>query len=419
MSYGNKPKEIKHSQAALMIDDHLMKRVQSLSYSADLNSEDVYQLTDANAVEVVDADPSVSVSIDINEHGSINLQNILAGYRYQSDNTNTQDSGRVTATNLSDNPVDVMVFIKELTTGTAVTRALWFNNCYLDSISGTYQVDGFATESVALSGSNQTWFLNSYAGARVSIPRYVTTGELDTTLAVGSTTVYVTEDGVRLADTYWGQASDRDITAEGGKTFGSGRRYRLIYTNASNTFPTITAVGTPIGGVKEGEIEVTLWDSTRTATPGLGVASTAQLLRAQSVDYELSFDREDLKQLYTGTFHKGLNKINVTATVNVIDSDLEAWAISTGNIAGWNASTLSSMSLSDFQLMSKISMRIDIFNTKEYSSHNSTTLLKQIWFTNGKITSISDSRDVPGRGSQTLEIQFQDMYYMGTGRVGR
>jgi hypothetical protein len=156
---------------------------------------------------------------------------------------------------------------------------------------------------------------------------------------------------------------------------------------------------------------------------GVDCASFAKALRVQSIDYEISFDREDLKQLYTGLYYKGLNDINITATITAFDSDLEMWAITTGNYDDWTDGNTNAMTLTEFQSMNNLSCRVDIFNTKEYADHKAApwpdTLLKQIKFTGGKVTSVGDTRDVPGRGTQTLEITFTGVSYVGSGAQGR
>jgi len=440
VSYGNKPNEIRHPQAALLAEEYVCQRVQSLGYTGDLNSEEVNQLTDANIVEVVDSDPSVSITIDLNEFGSINILNQLSGYHsypshadtalyadgvLNADNTNSND-GTISHTTFGDVATDFLVSIKESESATASSRALWFNNCFIDSISGTYQVDGFATESVSISGASQRWFLNVWAGARIGIPDLVSgpAGHLDVTHTDGSV-AYLTEDGVLLSDTYWGQNATGDITGENGYSFGPSGRFRYIWVSNTPVFPTIGQdVASNVGGVKEGELEIIMWDTTQVSTepiPGVTGSVDYKMLRVQSVDYEISFDREDLKQIYTGTYYKGLNNTSITATITVNDSDLEMWAMVAGKFNEWNtsASDVTTLSLSDFQSMSNIGLRIDVFNTKDYLLHAQSTLLKSIRFLGGKVTSVSDSRDVPGRGAQTFDLQFNSADYIGTGLVGR
>lgn len=419
MSYGSKPNEIRHPKAALLAESYVVQRIQALGYTADLNSEEVNQLTDANIVEVVDSAPTVSLTIDTNDFGSINLINILGGYLTKTENSNVND-GTVTDVDLSEVGTDFVVAIQEGTSG--VARSLWFNNCFIDSISGTYQVDGFAAESISMSGSSQTWYLNGYAGARSN----VCTFSSDVILTAGVTAgkeITLTEDGIELSSAYWNVGADKDISADGGYTFSNDKRYRVISTETV-TYPVIdNEDASPVGGVKEGEIELVMWDSALDTEPGIGTAGAAstKALRIQNIDYEISYDREDLKQLYTGTYYKGLNDTNITASLSAIDSDLEMWALATGNYDRWAAplSDLSSMSLADFQSMSTLQVRIDVFNTKDHLLHASGTLLKQIYLFDGKVTSVGDSRDVPGRGTQTFDISFKTAAYHGTGNVGR
>lgn len=438
MSYGNKPNEIRHPQAALLANEYVCQRIQSLGYSADLNSEEVHQLTDANVVEVVNADPTVSLTIDINEFGSINIYNQLAGFTQfptsmegavdeyafagaTIDNTNHRD-GTISHVDFGETAVDFLVPIKETSEG-LTTRALWFNNCFIDSLSATYQVDGFASESVSMSGAAQSWFLNDWAGARVELGNFIGIGGVDhtvTTLGSDSSVAYLVEDGIILDPSTYTVAAQQFVT--NGHDFLADSKYVYIHIPPTATFPTLPQdTGTLIGGVKEGEIELIMWDGGEDGEPDIGTAGAAKFkaLRVQSVDYEIAFDREDLKQLYTGTFYKGLNTTTITGTINALDSDLEMWALASGQFGDYSNSTLDEITLADFQAMGDLNCRIDVFNTSDYLLHTAATLLKSVTLLGGKVTSVSDSRDVPGRGSQTFEVQFTNLHMTGTGLVGR
>jgi hypothetical protein len=407
-----------------------------LGYSADLNSEEVNQLTDPNVVEVVDSDPTVSLTIDTNEFGSINIYNQLAGFygfpenadlvaweygftEATVDNTNHRD-GTISHTDFGEVATDFLVAIKDAETDTVAARALWFSNCFVDSISGSYQVDGFASESISMTGTQQKWFLNAYKNARVQKATWLSSSSLDTT-GTGAD-LLLTEDGIELPTSYY-TAGGAGFASAGGYSFKQTSRYRHIHIPGTPVFPTIDNDGaSPIGGVKEGELELLMWDSNRIGTdPGYGTegVSGTLALRVQSIDFEIAFDREDLKELYTGTYYKGLNDTNVTATVTALESNLELWALATGNATDFTSNVLSSMSLADFQNMSNIQARIDVFNTKTGIDHNSSTLLKSIRLQDGKVTSVSDSKDVPGRGTVTFDIQFTKAHFIGHGLVGR
>ena len=429
MSYSSKPNEIRHPQAAVLLEGYLCQRVQSLGYSADLNSEDVYQLTAEDVVEVVDAAPSVSVTIDINEFGSINPYNHIVGNYGAADNTNTS-TGTVTHTELGEAIVDVVVPIKESMDATEQTRVLWFNNCTLESLSGSYQVDGFATESIALAGNGQRWFQNAWASARVAVGTDVSAASLvpavngaDLTLSATVLPIMLIEDGIPLSSTYWAR-DGAVIDSAGGYSFKPSSRYRVVYLRTAagaGTFPSFSVETGPVGGVKEGEIEISLWDSNDTTEPDFGFGANNKIMRVQSVDYECSFDREDLKQLNTGTYLKGLNSTSITSSISLYDSDLEMWAIATGNSDDYTSETndFTTMTLSDFQNTTNLTIRIDVFNTKEYVDHDETTLLKSIYLTGGKVTTTGDTFDVPGRGTQSFDLKFTGLSFVGTGLSGR
>lgn len=417
MSYGSKPIEVRHSRAALFAENFVVPRVQSLGYTADLNSEEVNELANSEVVEVVNGDPSVSLTVDINEYGSIDFLNQLSSsYIGQTSNTNTND-GTIDVSDFETASTDFNVTIDEDGSG-AINRSSWFNNGYIESVSGTYQVDGFATESYSLSCTGQRWYLGTVPNV---ISRYVvvTDGRLDNTDGVATATV-VTENGLILPSSYWGADTAYDITTNDETVWSpsASNRYRVLYA-ISTTHQSPSNVASPIGGVKEGEIEIVMWDTNQFDATHVGTDTSDQLLRVQSVDYEVSFDREDLKQLYTGNYAKGLNSTSITATISANSSDLEMWALASSNQQDWSGSDIASIDLSDFQSVNTLALRIDIFNTNNYSNHDENTLLKQIYLGGGKVTNVGDSFDVPGRGSDTMEITFNTMHYHGTGVEGR
>jgi len=435
VSYGVKPTEIRHPQAALFAEEYPCQRIQSLGYTADLNSEEVNQLTDPNVVEVVDSDPTVSLTIDTNEFGSINIYNQLSGFygfpesitdvrdRYgfteaTIDNTNHRD-GTISHTDFGEVATDFQVVIKDTAADTNQSRVLWFNNCFVDSVSGTYQVDGFASESISMTGAWQRWFLNGFAGTRIQKATYVSGSSLETTHT--NAPIMLMEDGVELPSSYW-TAGGAGFVSAGGYAFKAASRYRLADVGATLAFPSLGDAVTPIGGVKEGEIEILMWDSGRIgAEPGYGVDTIpgTVMLRLQSVDYEVSFDREDLKQLSTGVYYKGLNTTTVTASISAIESNLELWALGAGLATDFTTSALTSMSLSDFQNMSDIQIRVDVFSTKNLTEHSESTILKSIRLHDGKVTSTGNSSDVPGRGTATFDLQFKRANFVGYGQTGR
>lgn len=419
-----KPNEIRHSQVSCELENYTLQRGQSLAYTADLNSDSVYQLTDLDYVESVDADPTVNISMDTNEFGSTLLFNILSGrYEGYADETfNVED--------IMLNPVDLLVSVKESSSATLANRSAWFNYCFVDSISGSYQVDGFASESVSLTGNSMRWYSNADStnfGATKILKFDVVdgTGQVDSFFDDLNQPGYlhVLTDNGQIVPTsrYIFDTLTHSVVPYNDFSFVDGHRYRGVFYNRSD-FPTPNDVLSPIGGIVSKEIEIVMWDSNTDPIDwqtAVGTETTKQILRLQSVDYEVAFDREALRQTMTGLFSQSVNSVNITSSISAMDSDLEHWARTTGHWADYTDGTLDSMNLSDFQNMNSLCMRIDIFNTKDYANHNAGTLLKQLYFTGGKVTSIGDTRDVPGRGTQSFDIRFSTLIIRGTGAQGR
>lgn len=422
-----KPNEIRHSQVSCELENYCLQRGQSLAYSVDLNSESVDQLTDSDVVENVDSDPSVSITLDSNEFGSTLLYTILSG-RYEGYPDET-----FSVSDIQSNPVDLLVSVKENSSATVANRSAWFNYCFVDSISGSYQVDSFASESVSLSGNSLRWYsvADSTEFGATKILKFNNsdgTGAVDTYFddptILTSELHALTEDGLIIPSSkYVFNQTTHSVVPNFGSDFSftdEGRYRGIIYNRPE--LPTPNDVNDPIGGLVAKEIEVVMWDSNVDPIDwktSVGTATMKQALRVQSFDYEISFDREVLKQTMTGLYSQSVNSTSITATVALNDSDLEHWARMSGNWSDYTTGNLDSVNLSQFQNMSSLSCRLDLFNTKDPLNHTAATLLKQLYFTGGKITSIGDSRDVPGRGTQTFEIRFDELVIRGTGAQGR
>jgi len=420
-----KPAEVRYSQVACEFENYCLQRGQSLTYNVDLNSEEVNQLTDENIVEIVDADPSVTINLETNEFGSVVLLGVLAGYYAgHTDNTFSTDL-------IEENPIDVLVSIKDSLGDTSAYRSAWFNYCFVDSITGSYVVDGFAKESVSLSGKSMRWFQNttgSGTGA-TKIFRYTKNAsgylEVDSLFdepgVVGGLHV-LTEDGQIVPDSsYTYDTLTHAITPVGDFTFSDTKRYRGIFWGRQD-FPQPVDVGNPIGGIVASELEVVLWDASAETIDwhnDVGTTTSRRLLRAQSIDYEISFDREVLKETLSSMFSSSVNSVSITATITLLDSDLEELAIGAGKYTDYTSGDLTTFTLDDFQNVSDLRLCINIFNTRLPSNHNIDSLLKQIYFTGGTITGIGKSADVPGRGTRTIDVKFSDCTVRGTGAAGR
>jgi len=394
MSPVSKPKQIQHTQSALVVDDIITPRVTSLGYSGDLASEEIEELGNANIVEILDDTPTVSSTVDLNDYGSVETLAVLANlYDKPLLNTAAHDSTywEVDATHFETSAVDLLNPVKAAAaTGGANLHTAWFNNCKIQSYSATYSVDGFATESISLENSAQYVFMNSYRYSRVLRPKMfhpdgtsastishdgddvaadwaTSSYGMDATYhfndlgdiyaAAGgndSTGLYLTKDGVIQTRSYWGW----DGTTLGVSSAGIGQLYwspdtrlRLIVSDSNiETFAGPTATGR--SGLRKGNTKLYFWDATdavavsswaQNGPEGAGatadffefmpsVGNTNYSKRIQSVSIDVTWNRDLLEQLGEHEpYDRGVESTEITATLSAIGSDAELFSIAAGH----------------------------------------------------------------------------------------
>lgn len=191
-----------YASQSVIVDGKFLYRVQTLGSTSTFTSEDVFELGQLEIIDVVDDVPTVAVTIDTNDWGSIFTMAALAGVdsRYfnvsaTSGNANlTVDSG--TGSNvayyhgvaLSDFGLDsaqVQVWAPiqtESALGTdndLIDQTLFMNNCYVNNLEFSYGAGANGTENYSLETDNKMWLLND--------GRFVNQEEWDFTTAASGT----------------------------------------------------------------------------------------------------------------------------------------------------------------------------------------------------------------------------------------
>ncbi len=77
-----KPTRIKHSGLGLFLNDKQIDRVQTCGSTSTLNTEDLSEIGNENIVEVLDSAPTVDITIDTNQYGSIKTMAQLANKNF-------------------------------------------------------------------------------------------------------------------------------------------------------------------------------------------------------------------------------------------------------------------------------------------------------------------------------------------------
>ena len=171
-----------YASQSVLVDGEILYRVQTLGSTTTFTSEDVFEMGQLDVIDVVDDVPSVAITLDTNDWGSIDTIATLAGvdksgFGASATNTNanlTVVSGTteiewyhgVALANFgASNYFDMWAPVQdEAALGTAtdsIDQTLYMPECYVNSIEFGYSTGANATENYGAETDSKTWFLNS------------------------------------------------------------------------------------------------------------------------------------------------------------------------------------------------------------------------------------------------------------------
>ena len=172
-----------YASQSVIVDGSFLYRVQTLGSNSTFTSEDIFQLGELDVIDVVDDVPTVAITCDTNDWGSIHTAAALAGIPQHdfhlsttSDNANlTVDSGTGANTSyyhgvaladygLSTAQINIWAPVQtESSIGTTsdnIDQTLFLRDAYVNSIEWSYSTGANATENYALESDSKMWLLN-------------------------------------------------------------------------------------------------------------------------------------------------------------------------------------------------------------------------------------------------------------------
>jgi hypothetical protein len=171
-----------YASQSVIVEGDFLYRVQTLGATTSFASTDLFELGQQDIIDVVDDVPTVAVTLDTNDWGSVRTAAALARVDTTSfDSTATASNANLTtvsgSTNisyyhgvtLSDYSVtgaefDIWAPVQsEAALGTAndtIDQTMFMSRCFATGISLNYSTGGEATENYTAETDNKTWFLN-------------------------------------------------------------------------------------------------------------------------------------------------------------------------------------------------------------------------------------------------------------------
>lgn len=292
----------------------------------------------------------------------------------------------------------------------SVARTMYMENVYVNSIDLSYATSGVATASYKAETDNKRWFLNNASQMIVdefnSTGATVTLSQTPFQLANGNFTLKLTKNGNKLIEGTDYTVSGKTVTFTVALISGDLVKVRYVTSGTAGKFfspvPTIqTPHPTLAGGLKHGNLEIYLTDQN-------GVADTTFFTRIQSARISVPLQREALQQLGTlFPYNRPLSlPVNVSVTLEMTDSDLEAFA----RFAGYtNLSSANEIALSDLVknkgVLIKIYRESDVVRAKLPAGHPNKSAIKTIYVP--LLIPQSEAWDVKVDSDATQSFDFQ------------
>ncbi len=201
-----------YASQSVVVNGDFLYRVQTLGSTTTFTSTDLFELGQQDIIDVVDDVPTVAITLDTNDWGTVRTAAALASvdtsnFEATADTSNailktvsgTTDISYYHGAALSQYGVsgaefDVWAPVQsESALGTSndtIDQSLFMARCFVTGITSNYTVGGEATENYTAEADNKTWFLND--GKFISQEEWDIAGSITTVtlgIAVGSETV--------------------------------------------------------------------------------------------------------------------------------------------------------------------------------------------------------------------------------------
>lgn len=292
----------------------------------------------------------------------------------------------------------------------AVARTMYMENVYVNSIDLSYATSGVSTASFKAETDNKRWFLNS--ASQMIVDEFNTTGSTVTLtqtpyqLANGNYTLKLTKNGSKLTEGTDYTVSAKTVTFTTALVAGDLVKVRYVTSGTvGKFFSPVPNPATPhptlAGGLRQGNIEIYLTDQN-------GTPDSTFFTRIQSARISCPLQREALAQLGTlFPYNRPLSlPVNVSVTLEMTDSDLEAFARFAGytNLASANEIALSDL-VKNKGVLIKIYRENDVVRAKLPAGHPNKFAIKSIYVP--LLIPQSEAWDVKVDSDATQSFDFQ------------
>lgn len=189
-----------YASQSVIVNGDFLYRVQTLGSTTSFTSTDLFELGQQDVIDVVDDVPTVAVTLDTNDWGSVRTAAALANVPVEGWDLNATASGADLVTvsgttninfyhgislshyGVTGSEFDIWSPVQsESSLGTAnntIDQTLFMGRCFANGITLNYSVGGEATENYTAETDNKMWLLND--GRFVSQEEWDLTGSVTT-----------------------------------------------------------------------------------------------------------------------------------------------------------------------------------------------------------------------------------------------
>lgn len=302
--------------------------------------------------------------------------------------------------------VDIFVPVKQAGDGDVIKRSMYMEKAYINNLDLSFQTSGVATASYRLETDNKRWFLNDNAQIivdqiKASAGTTVGLTRTPSPLVNGNKILHLSVNGTPKTEGTDFTVAGTTVTFSSALTAGSLVKARYCSNTGGAFFVPVPVAENPhpelAGGIRQGQIEIFLTDS------------TSRLVRVQSVRISLPLTREALAELGSiKPYDRPMTlPVNTSITLEFRDSDLEMLA----RFAGYaNIDTVDEIALEDLVknmgLIVKIYRESDVKRQKLPAGHPDKFAIKTITLNN--LIPQSESWDVRIDSDATQTFEFMN-----------
>ena len=305
---------------SLFIDNNPIHRASSFGSSFTRGIEEVYELGNKDSVGVVEGDNSTDITLDIYDHGSIDMLRYLA--RKSTGDISFQDD-------FDNKAVDLWATVEPSDApGTYFTQVL--GNVFLNSVRYSYTVDGNFTESYSLACDNKYWVKNNKVVQEdVNV---VTNGKLSLVATPNAVFAVKLNDKPLVKDVDWTWESGTTIECDSAVVGDTA-----IVTYCVTGTPTLFTPNTEKPAALRRAHAVVYLVKDRELATGTGRISNAatnkeRLRLAQNINIDVTLNRDETKELgaqaIVGRYLQ--YPINVTVSFDVTGNFFDVYQVFNG-----------------------------------------------------------------------------------------